>query len=38
LWKKRLAEYQAPALDEGLRDGLRDFIGARKAAVADAWY
>jgi trimethylamine--corrinoid protein Co-methyltransferase len=38
LWKKRLAEYQAPALDEGIRDGLRDFIEARKTGMADAWY
>jgi len=38
LWKKRLAEYQAPALDEGIREGLRDFIAGRKTAMADAWY
>lgn len=37
-WKLRLAEYEAPALDEGLRDGLRDFVARRKAEVADAWY
>ena len=38
LWKKRLAEYEAPALDQGLRDGLQDFIDAKKAGMADAWY
>jgi trimethylamine---corrinoid protein Co-methyltransferase len=38
LWKKRLAEYEAPALDEGLRDGLQDFIDRKKAGMADAWY
>ncbi|MFN4153328.1 MAG: trimethylamine methyltransferase family protein [Paracoccaceae bacterium] len=37
-WKKRLAEYEAPALDAGIRNGLRDFIALRKEAVADAWY
>ncbi|PTE14992.1 trimethylamine methyltransferase family protein [Pseudogemmobacter blasticus] len=37
-WKLRLAEYEAPPLDEGLRDGLRDFVARRKAEVADAWY
>ena len=37
-WKKRLAEYEAPALDEGLRDGLQDFIDGKKAGMADAWY
>jgi hypothetical protein len=25
-------------LDEGIRDGLRDFIEARKTGMADAWY
>ncbi|MDA0722115.1 trimethylamine methyltransferase family protein [Yoonia sp.] len=38
LWKKRLAEYQAPALDEGIREGLHDFIEGRKSGMADAWY
>ena len=37
-WKKRLSEYEAPALDEGLRDGLQDFIDGKKAGMADAWY
>ena len=38
LWKKRLNEYEAPALDEGLRDGLTDFVAARKAGMTDMWY
>ena len=37
-WKKRLAEFEAPPLDEGLREGLQDFIDAKKAGMADAWY
>jgi trimethylamine--corrinoid protein Co-methyltransferase len=37
-WKKRLAEYEAPALDEGVREALHDFVGRKKAEVADAWY
>ncbi len=37
-WKARLAEYEAPALDAGLRDGLHDFVETRKRAMADAWY
>jgi trimethylamine--corrinoid protein Co-methyltransferase len=37
-WKKRLAEFEAPALDEGLRDGLRDFIARKKAEANDAWH
>ena len=37
-WKKRLAEFEAPSLDAGLRDGLQDFIDAKKAGMADAWY
>ena len=38
LWKKRLAEYEEPALDAGIRDGLQEFIDAKKAGMADAWY
>lgn len=37
-WKRRLAEYEAPALDQGIRDGLEDFIARRKQGMADAWY
>jgi trimethylamine---corrinoid protein Co-methyltransferase len=38
LWKRRLAEYEAPPLDEGIHEGLHDFVAAKKADVADAWY
>jgi trimethylamine--corrinoid protein Co-methyltransferase len=38
LWKKKLAEYEAPALDEGIDEALRDFIARRKAGMDDAWY
>lgn len=38
LWKKRLAEYEAPALDAGTREALHDFVARRKAAASDAWY
>ena len=38
LWKKRLAEYEAPPLDEGVRDGLQDYIGRKKAEMSDAWH
>jgi len=38
LWKKLLAEYEAPPLDEAVDEALRDFIARRDAAVTDAWY
>ncbi|MCF8486711.1 MAG: trimethylamine methyltransferase family protein [Rhodobacteraceae bacterium] len=38
LWKKRLAEFEAPSLDAGLRDGLTDFIAEKKQTMEDAWY
>ena len=38
LWKKRLAEYEAPALDAGTDEALREFITKRKSAVEDMWY
>ena len=38
LWKKRLAEYEAPPLDEGIDEALTDFVARRKAAVSDMWY
>ena len=37
-WKRRLAEYEAPALDAGIRDGLHDFIAGKKRMNPDAWY
>jgi len=38
LWKKRLAEYEAPQLDPGTDEALRDFMARRKASAEDKWY
>ncbi len=38
VWKKTLAEYEAPPLDAGTDEALRDFVARRKAATGDAWY
>ena len=38
LWKKRLAEYEAPPLDEGIDEALRAFMERRKGEMPDAWY
>ncbi|MEP2574392.1 MAG: trimethylamine methyltransferase family protein [Nitratireductor sp.] len=38
LWKKRLAEFEAPPLDAGVDAALRDFIARKDAAMEDAWY
>ncbi len=38
LWKKRLAEFEAPVLDAGVAQGLTEFVEAKKASVGDAWY
>ncbi len=37
-WKKALADYQAPALDEGIDEALRDFVARKKASMPDSWY
>ncbi|MBX3576400.1 MAG: trimethylamine methyltransferase family protein [Rhizobiaceae bacterium] len=37
-WKKVLAEYEAPPLDEGIDEGLRDFMEEKKRSMQDAWY
>jgi trimethylamine--corrinoid protein Co-methyltransferase len=37
-WKKALAEYQAPPLDQGTDEALQDFMGRKRAEMADAWY
>ncbi|MEO1779902.1 MAG: trimethylamine methyltransferase family protein, partial [Pseudomonadota bacterium] len=31
LWKQIVAEFEPPALDEGHRDALADFVARRKA-------
>lgn len=38
IWKERLQEYQAPPLDPGIDESLRDYIDIKKTGVADAWY
>jgi trimethylamine---corrinoid protein Co-methyltransferase len=38
LWKKRLAEFEAPALDDGIRQGLDEYVAAKKAGTGDMWY
>jgi trimethylamine--corrinoid protein Co-methyltransferase len=37
-WKKALADYEPPPLDEAVDDALKDFIGRKKAEMQDAWY
>jgi trimethylamine--corrinoid protein Co-methyltransferase len=34
-WKKSLAEYEAPAIDPGIDEALRDFIERKKASMPD---
>jgi len=36
LWKKQLAEYEAPALDPAVDEALLDFINRRKGSFADS--
>ena len=36
LWKKKLAEYEAPAIDPGVDEALRDFVDRRKAEFPDS--
>lgn len=36
LWKKMLAEYEAPAIDPGVDEALRDYIDRKKASMPDA--
>ncbi len=35
LWKQMLADYQAPPIDAGVDEALREFIARRKAAMPD---
>lgn len=37
-WKAALAEYQAPPIDPGVDEALRDYVARSKAAMADQWY
>ena len=38
LWKKRLAEFEAPVMDVAVKDALEDFVAQKKAGMGDAWY
>jgi trimethylamine--corrinoid protein Co-methyltransferase len=37
-WKKQLAEYQPPPLDDAIDEALREFVSKKKASMEDAWY
>ena len=37
-WKQVIDSYEAPYLDEGIDDGLQDFMARKKASMPDAWY
>jgi trimethylamine--corrinoid protein Co-methyltransferase len=37
-WKQTLADYQTPALDQGIDEALQDFIAKKKSSMDDAWY
>jgi trimethylamine--corrinoid protein Co-methyltransferase len=36
LWKKMLAEYEAPPIDPGVDEALQGFMARKKAAVPDS--
>ncbi|MGL6208592.1 MAG: trimethylamine methyltransferase family protein [Paracoccaceae bacterium] len=38
LWKRRLAEFEAPVMDVAMVAALEDFVARKKAGMADAWY
>jgi trimethylamine--corrinoid protein Co-methyltransferase len=37
LWKKRLGEYQAPALDPAIDEALQDYVARTKASMPDSF-
>lgn len=37
-WKKSLAEYEAPAIDPGIDEALREFVDKKKASMEDKAY
>ena len=37
VWKKMLAEYEAPALDPGTDESILEFIAKKKASMPDAF-
>ena len=38
LWKRRLADYEAPPMDPGTREALEAYVAQKKAGQADVWY
>jgi trimethylamine--corrinoid protein Co-methyltransferase len=36
MWKKQLAEYEAPAMDVATDEGILDYVNRRKAAFPDS--
>ena len=38
LWKRMLAEYEAPPIDPAIDEALLEFIARKKASMEDAWY
>ena len=37
-WKQTLAEFEAPALDQGVDEALCDFMDRKKSSMDDMWY
>ena len=37
-WNALLTEYEAPEIDPGIDEELRDFVARKKAGMKDAWY
>jgi trimethylamine--corrinoid protein Co-methyltransferase len=37
-WKAALAEYQAPDIDPGVDESIREYIARKKASMPDQWY
>lgn len=38
IWKRMLAEYEAPSLDAGINDALQEYVAKRKASMPDAMH
>ncbi|MGI9353258.1 MAG: trimethylamine methyltransferase family protein [Rhizobiaceae bacterium] len=38
VWKRLLAEFEAPLIDEAVDEGLRDYINRKKSSMPDEWY
>lgn len=37
-WNQLLNDYEAPAMDAGVDDALKDYVARRKSELPDAWY